>query len=136
MASRWYPDTLANRLRVIAEHSDRIGFSESDGLQLLETVLPGMAADTAIFVDPPYTAGGKRAGSRLYAHNELDHGRLFELLHDSQVNFLMTYDCAPEIIALVRRHGFEARQVLMKNTHHRRILELVITRTPVFDTAS
>ena len=133
VASRWYPETLANRLRAIAEHSERIGFAESDGLQLLETVLPGMAADTAIFADPPYTAGGKRAGSRLYAHNELDHGRLFELLDDSQVNFLMTYDCAPEIVALVRHHGFQARQVLMKNTHHRRIPELVITRTPMFD---
>ena len=104
-------------------------------MQLLETLLPGLAEDTAVFADPPYTAGGKKAGSRLYAHNALDHAKLFALLDDSRVNFLMTYDCAPEIIELVQRHRFEARQVLMKNTHHRRIPELVITRASVFAAA-
>ena len=135
VASRWYPETLVNRLHAIAECADRINFCETDGLQLLETLLPGLDEDTAVFADPPYTAGGKKAGTRLYAHNELDHARLFALLNDSRVNFLMTYDCAPEIIDLVQRHGFKARQVLMKNTHHRRIPELVITRTSVFAAA-
>ena len=35
--------------------------------------------DTVFFIDPPYTAGGKRAGARLYAHNELDHALLFDI---------------------------------------------------------
>lgn len=132
VSSRWYPETLVNRLHAIREHSNRISFCEADGLSLLESLLPHLGEETAVFADPPYTAGGKRAGSRLYAHNELDHGRLFEVLDDSQVNFLMTYDCSPEILSLVGAHGFAVAGVLMKNTHHNRVPELVITREPVF----
>ncbi len=132
VSSRWYPETLVNRLRAIEEHSHRISFCQADGLSLLESLLSHLGRDAAVFADPPYTAGGKKAGSRLYAHNELDHGRLFELLHDSQVNFLMTYDCSPEILSLVSAHGFAVAGVLMKNTHHNRVPELVITREPVF----
>ena len=54
------------------------------------------------------------------------------MLADSGVDFLMTYDLADEIVSLVRKHGFYAVEVLMKNTHHDRIPELVITPRPVF----
>ena len=128
LASRWYPGTLAGRLSAIADNADRIEFSESDGMALLE----GMPAGVALFVDPPYNAGGKRAGQRLYAHNEIDHARLFALLAETKAAFLMTYDRSGEIEDLVRKHGFEAAQVEMKNTHHARISELVISRRPVF----
>ena len=86
-----------------------------------------------MFADPPYTAGGKRAGRRLYAHHEIDHRRLFELLDDSAAEFLMTYDEAPEIVALIRRHAFHAVRVVMKNGHHNRIPELVVTPRAVFE---
>ncbi len=133
VASRWYPETMVGRIHSISEHADKISFCETDGLKLLATLLPDLGPETAVFVDPPYTAGGKRAGARLYAHNELDHALLFKLLADSGVNFLMTYDCAPEILSLVQQHGLEAVQVMMKNTHHRKIPELVITRQPLFN---
>ena len=132
VASRWYADTLVGRLKSISEFADRITFCETDGLSLLESLLPGSGPDTMVFVDPPYTAGGKKAGSRLYAHSELDHSRLFHILAKSQVNFLMTYDYAAEVLNLVEEHGFEAVQVLMRNTHHNRLPELVISRSQVF----
>ena len=84
----------------------------------------------SVFADPPYSAGGKRAGRRLYTHFEIDHPRLFQLLADAAPEFMLTYDHAPEIADLVHRHGFHAVQVTMKNTHHDRIGELVITRRP------
>jgi len=132
VASRWYPDTLVKRLRKIAECADRISFCETDGMRFLETLLENCRRDAAVFVDPPYTAGGKRAGQRLYAHAELDHARLFEMLAASRLNFLMTYDRSAEILSLVREHGFHAVQVVMKNTHHGLIPELVITPQPEF----
>lgn len=132
VASRWYPETLARRLCDIAGHAGRIGFCEADGITKLEDLKGVLGHDCVLFVDPPYTAGGKRAGRRLYAHSELDHRRLFELLAGGGCDFLMTYDRTPEIEALVREHGFHAVQVLMKNTHHARIPELVISRRPVF----
>lgn len=131
--SRWYPDTLAGRLKGIERYADRISFYEGDGIRLLELLLYGWEQQASVFLDPPYTAGtGKRAGARLYTHAEIDHARLFELLADSSVGFLMTYDCAPEIVDLVRKYGFCAVTVEMKNTHHNRLPELVITRERIF----
>ncbi len=148
-AFRWYPETIVNRLREIGRHADRIDFRETDGMQLLEELLanrgygPACAKHSAagrsdasgaevIFVDPPYTAGGKRAGRRLYAHNEIDHPRLFEMLADSGTDFLMTYDRTSEIVSLSQKYGFHAVGVTMKNTHHALIPELIITPKPVF----
>ncbi len=132
VASRWYPETLKKRLSAIGGCGQRIGFSEADGMALLEVMAGSLGDSCVLFVDPPYTAGGKRAGQRLYAHNAVDHGRLFELLADGKTDFVMTYDRAPEIEALVRKHGFHVVQVEMKNTHHARIYELVISPRPVF----
>lgn len=132
LTSRWYPQTLANRINAIAKHSAQIDFREMDGMDLLPIIFEESSDKTAFFVDPPYTAKGKRAGKRLYAHNEIDHPRLFEMLAETEADFLMTYDLSHEIVALVRKHNFHAVQVTMKNTHHARIPELVITPRPVF----
>ena len=132
VSSRWYPETLTRRLLKITEHVTRIGFCETDGMVLLEALLANRDPGFVVFVDPPYTAGGKRAGKRLYAHSQIDHPRLFKMLAESGANFLMTYDRAPEIEALIRKYGFSAVQVFMKNTHHARVPELVITPQPVF----
>ena len=132
VASRWYPETLVKRLQTIADHAERISFCETDGMRLLDTFLENCDRDTVAFIDPPYTAGGKRAGRRLYVHAELDHARLFEMLAASRINFLMTYDRSAEILSLVREHGFHVAQVIMKNTHHDLIPELVITPKPEF----
>ena len=131
--SRWYPETLAKRLSLIQRYADRVIFLEGDGIKLLPTLLRGWGDKAAVFVDPPYTAkGGKRAGSRLYAHSEIDHARLFEIMADSGTNFLMTYDAAPEVVELVRQHGFSAVTLAMKNGHHNRMSELVITPDAMF----
>ena len=132
-ASRWYPQTIMARLAAIQQHAERLIFVEGDGLKLLPKLLHGRGEKAAVFIDPPYTAsGGKRAGSRLYAHSDIDHAALFAMMARSQVNFLMTYDTAPEIADLVRKHDFAAVRLSMKNTHHAVMSELVITRKPVF----
>ncbi len=130
LTSRWYPDTIIRRLQNIAAHSPKINFCEANGLDLLEVIaeVPG----TVAFIDPPYTVGGKRAGNRLYAHHQLDHKRLFKILAQTSVNFLMTYDRSPEIAALITGYGFHAIEVIMKNTHHAHVSELVITRNNTF----
>ena len=133
VASRWYPVTIAYRLKAISKHAARIEFREADGVVLLEQTLElDSESRTVIFVDPPYTAGGKKAGRRLYNHNTINHPHLFTILARSGADFLMTYDESPEILDLIEKHGFHAVRVVMKNTHHARIAELVITRRPVF----
>ena len=132
IASRWYPDTLASRLEAISQHADRIEFQERDSTAILNDLLGCDGEDAAVFVDPPYTAGGRYAGRRLYTYNELDHERLFEVLADRRANVLMTYDASPEIERLVERFGFHAVRVSMRTAHHHDRIELVITRDRLF----
>ena len=131
--SRWYPETLVRRLAAIEEHASRFVFMEGDSEKALPILLRGWGRKAAVFVDPPYTAqGGKRAGSRLYARSNIDHARLFAMLAEHGSNFLMTYDAAPEIVSLVRRHGFHAVCLFMKNGHRKCRPELVITPERLF----
>jgi DNA adenine methylase len=80
------------------------------------------------FIDPPYTAGGKKAGKRLYKHCDLDHERLFTACESLKGGFLMTYDNAEEVKKLARKHGFAMRLIPMTNTHHATMEELVIAK--------
>ena len=133
LLSRWYPDTLAGRLAAIQEHARNLIFLEGDGLKLLPVILEGWGNRAAVFLDPPYTAkGGKKAGSRLYDHSNIDHASLFSILAEHETNFLMTYDPASEIVEMVRRHNFNAVGLFMKNGHHNKMREIVITSKRLF----
>jgi DNA adenine methylase len=125
IASRWYPKTLARRIHAIASHRERIVFAHVDAFDLIPTHLSNRRA--AFFIDPPYTAGGKRAGRRLYLHCEIDHSRLFALMKRAKGAVMLTYDDAPEVRELAKRHGFVVNRVPMSNTHHDTLFELVIT---------
>ena len=131
IGSRWYPKTIVKRIDAIRRCGGRIGFLEGDAMAFLEGLLHRQAG-VAVFLDPPYTAGGKNAGRRLYAHSQIDHARLFELMGESGADFMMTYDESPEIVALIHEHGFHAVRVMMKNSHHKEIAELVVTSRAVF----
>ncbi len=123
--SRWYPETLCKRIRYI--HSrlrDRITFIQGDGMEVLSQY--NGQEDAAFFIDPPYTASGKSAGSRLYVHHEIDHERLFALVSRIRGNFLMTYENNAYIRSLADRYAFTCVPIAMKNTHHAKMTELLI----------
>ncbi len=122
--SRWYPGTLAKRLLNLNQVAGRIDFRRADGLKTIEESAP--RKDAIYFIDPPYTAGGKRAGKRLYKYNHLDHERLFALCASLKGDFLITYDDAEEVKEMARAHRFQMRLIPMTNTHHATMKELVI----------
>ncbi|MBI3849946.1 MAG: DNA adenine methylase [Verrucomicrobia bacterium] len=124
--SRWYPQTIAKRITNIGYVAHRIEFKHGDAFEELTRFRNDRSA--VFFIDPPYTAGGKSAGSRLYTHCEIDHERLFSLCEKLRGDFLMTYDNAEEVCGLAKRHGFETKPVAMKNTHHAEMDELLIGR--------
>ena len=134
LVSRWYRDTLIKRLVEIRRHAPMLTFCEADAMDMLEPLLHGWGREAGVFIDPPYTVGGKRAGTRLYKHNYIDHKLLFSILDSTDSDFLMTYDCSPEVVELVNQHGFHAVSVYMKNVHHDRLPELIITRESLFST--
>lgn len=126
LRSRWYAATLARRIRAIAKIRDRFSFIQGDGIK---TMMDYKGRRRVVFfIDPPYTAAGKRAGSRLYTHHALDHEKLFAVTASLHGGFLMTYDKSPEIETMARQYGFETRKVPMKNTHHAVMNELLIGR--------
>jgi DNA adenine methylase len=102
----------------------RIDFRYSDGLKVIKEF--SSRPDAVYFIDPPYTAGGKKAGKRLYKHFEIDHARLFTICESLRGDFLITYDNAEEVRSMARAHGFQMRLIPMTNTHHAAMEELVI----------
>lgn len=127
LKSRWYPETLVRRIQTIRAVRDRVEFRHANAFPVLQEL--GHRPDVTWFLDPPYTAGGKKAGARLYIHNEVDHTEMFQRMADAQGHFLMTYDNTPEVISLARQHQFHISSVLMKNTHHHVMYELLITQS-------
>ena len=127
--SRWYPETISSRILSISEIRERITFIEGDGLLVAQQYAGDPGA--AFFIDPPYTASTKGAGSRLYLYSEIDHEALFRIASSFAGNFLMTYDDAQELHDLAARYGFDTRLVAMKNTHHAEMSELLIGRNIV-----
>jgi DNA adenine methylase len=124
ISSRWYPATLARRFTNLNLVANRIEFRQEDGIEVIRRY--SGHKDVVFFIDPPYTAGGKKAGKRLYRHCELDHDHLFAACEAIKGDFLMTYDNAEEVKSMAREHGFQMRLVPMNNTHHATMEELVI----------
>lgn len=131
LASRWYPETLSNRIRKIIRIRDRFTFIEGDGIEVLQENLH--RTDAVFFIDPPYTAGGKSAGSRLYTHCELDHDQLFKVSSRLAGDFLMTYSNDGDVKNLAQKYHLAMKEIAMKNTHHARMTELLIGRNLDWD---
>lgn len=126
LLSRWYPQTLVNRMTILRGVRARVQFIEGDAFDVIEQHAANPAA--AFLVDPPYSLGGKKAGSRLYLHNAIDHERLFAEMARVDGQFLLTYDDAPEVVELAIRSGLVIARVPMKNTHHAVLYELLIKK--------
>lgn len=129
LLSRWYPETLANRIQTLREVKQRVKFVEGDAFELIQKYVN--EPNAAFFIDPPYTAGGKKAGTRLYLHNSVDHNKLFNEMSKVQGQFMLTYDNAQEVIELANEHGMSVSKIPMKNTHHEIIYELLINKGSV-----
>ena len=122
--SRWYPQTLAKRILNLDTIRGKMIFLKSDALEILPNYAQNRQA--VFFIDPPYTAGGKKAGKRLYRHCNINHEQLFQIAETLQGDFIMTYDHAEEVKNLARNHNFQMRLIPMSNTHHAQMFELVI----------
>jgi DNA adenine methylase len=127
LASRWYPTTLQKRIHAIAAHRDSITFIHGDGLDVMQKYM--YHPDAVCFIDPPYTAAGKKAGARLYSCNDINHEHLLTLASQMTGDVLLTYDNTEEVRVLAQRYGFDTQPIPMKNTHHTQMTELLIGRS-------
>lgn len=126
LSSRWYPETLKKRILDIVSLQQHITFLHSDGLTTMRQ--HAERTDCAFFIDPPYIASKKRAGSRLYALPDVDHRSVFRVADAVAGDFLITYEDSEDVRALAKEYGFAVQTIAMKNTHHAKINELLIGR--------
>lgn len=122
LRSRWYPQTLAQRIATISSLKSKLKFTQGDGFKLIRKFLHRRTA--VFFVDPPYT----KAACRLYRHWDIDHEELFKLLSRARGDVLMTYDDTPEIRTLAEKYGFQFKRISMRTTHHQKKHELIIAK--------
>ncbi|MDB6066848.1 MAG: class adenine-specific methyltransferase [Pedosphaera sp.] len=122
IGSRWYPETLAKRIKTISSLKSKIEFNQVNGFRLIGKYL--RSKQVAFFVDPPYT----KAACRLYKHWHIDHEELFKLLCRAKGAVLMTYNDTAEIRELANRYGFQFRRISMRTTHHENKRELMIAK--------
>jgi DNA adenine methylase len=120
LKSRWYPQTLARRIREINRLKDRLTFVETDAFKLIEEHKADK--DAVFYIDPPYTL----AARRLYTTWQIDHSKLFRLMSECKGDILMSYDNTVEVVTLAERFGFQNKAIAMKNTHHAKMTELLI----------
>lgn len=128
LKSRWYPATLKRRILDIADVCvrKRITFIQGDGFEVIKK--NARRTGVVFFIDPPYTAGSKKSGRRLYKYSDIDHKKLFKLAKKLAGDFLMTYSNDEEVLKLAQDHGFDAQPVAMKSTHHAEMTELLISK--------
>lgn len=125
ISSRWYPETLVNRINTI--HSlDNLSFVNVKAWHLFNRLTNDKGA--VFFVDPPYSIGTKSAGSRLYEHHEVDHEEIFAMCANLAGRVMMTYPDDEAVLELAQRYRFNVQRVPMRSTHHVEHFELLLTR--------
>jgi DNA adenine methylase len=122
LLSRWYPETLRNRILDIQNYKANLKFKQGDGFQMLKR--NASRTDALFFLDPPYTV----AGRRLYRYPDVDHPELFRIAATLRGSFLITYDNADEIRELASANRLQIAEIPMKGTHHSEKTELLISR--------
>ncbi len=113
--SRWYPETLANRIEAIHAIRHKLTFVEGDGLEILRKF--SSTPRTAAFVDPPYVVAGRGAGLRLYRHHKVDYEELFEAIQNFNGPMIITYHRSEIVAREAKAAGIECRTVNMHTAH-------------------
>lgn len=127
IASRWYPETLVNRIERLSDYSDRFRVIEGDVFDALK-IFNRRKLPVKLFVDPPYTRLAERGVKPLYRYNHIDHPRLMAMLAKSPHDWLVTYDDSPLVHNEARTHNFKVRRVRMRTAHSVEKYELLLSR--------
>lgn len=122
LSSRWYPNTLSNRILEIAKVKDKIIIEQGDGLAYLKK--SRKKTRLIFFLDPPYNHIGKR----LYSHGQIDHEALFQAAARLQGDFMMTYNRTDEVLELAEKYQFQSEEIVMNGGVTNTKVELILGR--------
>lgn len=124
ISSRWYPETLVNRIFYINSLKNKISVVHGCGLEFLEK--RKQRGKTSLFVDPPYSITNSSVGKRLYRFNTVDHDKLFHILMSLNADFLLTHENNKETRKLVRSNKLDMIKLQMPTAQNRVGNELLI----------
>ncbi|MFT4234335.1 MAG: DNA adenine methylase [Microbacterium sp.] len=115
--ARFNRDGLAERVRLIALHADRITVLNKDGREVIREYAE--CDDAFIYADPPYF---EKAGSLyLNAFEASDHEQLAECLNAAQsARWVLTYDKVPQVSEL---YGDRRRRLFSLNYSAHRVMQ-------------
>ncbi|MEM7515324.1 MAG: DNA adenine methylase [Planctomycetota bacterium] len=99
---RFNKQTIAARIRRIAKYRKRIVFTSEDALDFIRSRKERPAHRSFIFIDPPYF----KAGADLYTsfYRPEDHLDVAEAIGELDRPWMLTYDTAPEIMAMYKNN--------------------------------
>lgn len=124
--ARLYRETMVKRIEILGTYRDRIFLSNSPAEKFIKDIQQeDYAANTFIFIDPPYF----EAGSRLYLNGMGDNGhhRLAKILKAGlHSRWLMTYDDHLEIRKIYQGFDVTELEVLYSLQRQRKVNEIII----------
>lgn len=127
VSSRWYPQTLIDRIKRLNEYANNFKVIEEDALEYL-TLLHRRRHPVKLFVDPPYTKLSEPGVKPLYRFNYINHAKLFGKLHQTSHDILITYDDSDFVRKKATQHEFNIKRILMRTAHSVKKHELLLTR--------
>lgn len=110
--ARFNRDGLASRIKNLGKYSSRVTLSEMDAQSFIRT-LETRSDDVLLYVDPPYLVQGDRLYMDSLTAN--DHRSLSNLLHDTPLRWLLTYDADKRITEELYR-GFRCVEFSILHT--------------------
>ena len=128
-ACRWYPKTLANRIRACAALRERVVAYSSSFETLLSmhmSIRWGFSPHDVWFIDPPYSVGQRAPGRRLYDYHEVDYDRLFKRVAGLPGLSLMTVQDTAQTRSLAKRYGFSVNSLSMFTAQNVQKKELLL----------
>jgi DNA adenine methylase len=119
---RWSPQRLAAKVHKCAQLLRSVE-GKITNLEWDDVVAQAITDDTFIYLDPPYYAQGKS----LYISGSLQHQNVADTLQKhTNSNWLVSYDDAPEILAMYSWANVQPVDV-RSHLHHKTISDVMIT---------
>lgn len=100
--ARFNKTDLVRRIRKIARHASRITLTRLDAAEYLRNVVPALPQTTFFYLDPPYFVKGRGLYQNFYGPD--DHAEVAGEVENLKRPWLVSYDAAPEIMALYGQH--------------------------------